>query len=50
MAHELDPGQQRADEEVSRDMQLVLEGQWKLLGSLGSTAEHDNESSLGSLR
>lgn len=38
-------GQQRPEDELSRDMQFSLEGQWKSLGSLGSTAEHDTESS-----
>jgi len=37
-------GQQRPEDELSRDIQLSPEGQRKLLGSLGSTvAEHDTE-------
>lgn len=46
LLHELDSGQQRADEEVSRETQLLPVGQVKLLGNFGSTAEQE----LSSLR
>jgi hypothetical protein len=41
LSQELDSGQQSADDELSREMQLFPGRQVKLLGSLGSTAEHD---------
>lgn len=41
LSHELDSGQQSADEELSRDTQLVPAGQVKLLGNFESTEEHD---------
>ncbi len=39
------PGQQRADDELSREMQLLPEAHLKSLGSLESTAEHCEEES-----
>jgi hypothetical protein len=38
-------GQHSDDDELSKEMQFVPDGQLKLLGRLGSTAEHDKESS-----
>ena len=39
LSHELVSGQQRADDELSRDTQLLPVEQLKLLGSFGSTEE-----------
>ena len=41
LSHELVSGQQSAEDEVSREMQLFPALQVKLLGSFGSTAVHD---------
>jgi hypothetical protein len=46
LSHELDSGQQSADDEVSRDTQLLPVAQVKVLGNFGSTAEQ----ALSSLR
>ncbi len=42
--------QQRPDEELSSDTQFLSEGQLKLLGSFGSTAEHESPACACCLR